>query len=124
MNAMHIIRHRRLLARLSLLLAADAVVFGGTDAHRVSAVVTIIGFGLLIATVYYLVYGILAIVRLYGVVIKHKQRLAGSLTGLAAFIVALQSVGELNVKDVLLVLPLVVVGYVYTAYGLDRQTPD
>ncbi len=122
--ASHLRRCRRLLSRLGLLLLADAIVFAGTDARKVNAIILIIGFGLLVATLYWVVYGSLAFIRLYGIVVKQKRRLAGSLTGMAACIVALQSVGELNVKDVLLLLPLVTIGYIYTAYGLIQHPTD
>src|SRR6267142_5648380 len=92
--------YRRRLVVLAGLLIADGVVFGGTDARKVNAAMLIIGFGLLMATVYYLVYGLLAFVKLYGLNIQGKRRLAGSFTGLTACLVALQSVGELNPRDV------------------------
>lgn len=122
--ASHLLSRRRRLSRLGLLLLADIVVFAGTDARKVNAILLIIGFGLLVATLYWLVYGGLSFIRLYGIVVKQKRRLAGSLTGLVACIVALQSVGELNIKDVLLLLPLVAIGYIYTAYGLNQRPTD
>jgi hypothetical protein len=116
--------HRRQLTGLAGLLIADGIVFGGTDARKVNAAMLIIGFGLLMASVYCLIYGLLAFVRLYGISIRGKRRLAGSFTGLTACLVALQSVGELNPRDVLLLLPLVAIGYLYSFYGPGRAGQD
>jgi hypothetical protein len=106
--------HRKQLVGLAGLLIADGLVFGSTDARKVNAAMLIIGFGLLMVTVYYLIYSLLAFVKLYGISIRRKRRLAGSFTGLIACLVALQSVGELNPRDVLLLLPVVAIGYLYS----------
>jgi len=113
----------KLIAGLGLLVA-DGLVFGMTDAGKVASFLLVVGFLLLIATIYCLFYGILAFARLYGLPIKRKRRLAGSLTGLTGCLVALQSVGELNIRDVLVLLPLVTIGYVYSFYGTRTDNPD
>lgn len=106
------------------LLIMDAVVFGSKDADRVASFILIIGFLLLLTTFYYAAYGLLAFARLYGLPIKRKRRLAGSVTGLVGCLVALQSVGELNVRDVLVLLPLVIIGYIYSFYSTDSSRLD
>ncbi len=68
-----------------------------------------------------LIYAFLVFLKFYGLVIQQKRRLAASLTGLLACVLALQSVGELNIKDVVLLLPLIVVGYAYASYNLSRH---
>jgi hypothetical protein len=107
---------QKLLLGLGLLLA-DGLVFGATNATQVASFVLVAAFLLLMATVYYLLFGLLMLARLYGLPIRRKQRLAGSLTGLVGCLVALQSVGELNVHDILVLLPLVIIGYIYSFYG-------
>jgi len=106
---------------LTLLLVADAIVFSGTDAHQVAAWLLIVGFGLAALTAYWLIYYGLAVLRLYGIVIQHRRRLAVTLTAVLAGIVALQSAGGLNPKDILLILPLVIIGYSYLSYGQRRD---
>jgi hypothetical protein len=113
----------RSLACLGLVVA-DLTVFTQTNATRVASFTLIIGFLALAATVYYAAYGLLAFARLYGLPVRRKRRLAASLTGLAGCLVALQSVGELNVRDVLLLLPLVTIGYLYSFYGAGASSPD
>jgi hypothetical protein len=112
--------HRSKLSGLILLLVADTVVLGGSDAKKVAAWMLIAGFGLVVATAYWLIYAALAFLRLYGLVIRRKRRLAVALSGLLAVMLALQSVGGLNPKDVLLLLPLIVIGYNYVSYNLNR----
>jgi hypothetical protein len=113
-------RHR--LGWLLLLLLADGLLLGGSDAKKVAAWVLILGFGLVAATIYWFIYAALAFLRLYGLVVRRKRRLAASLTGLLAIMLALQSVGGLNPKDIVLLLPLIVVGYNYVSYSVNRPT--
>jgi len=99
------------------LLVADCLVFSLTNARSVPSFMLIVGLILLLMTVYYLVYSLLTFARLYGLSIRRKRRLAGVLTGLMSGLVALQSIGELNSRDVLVLLPLAVIGYAYSFYG-------
>jgi hypothetical protein len=99
------------------LLAVDVTVFSSTNARNVPSFMLITGFVLLVATLYYLIYNLLTFARLYGLSIKRKRRLASVLTGLIAGLVALQSIGELNSRDTLVLLPLVIIGYAYSFYG-------
>lgn len=108
---------RKPVQRLLGLLAVDGVVFGSTNAGNAPSFMLIVGFLLLVVTFYYLVCGLLALSRLYGLTVKRKYRLAGSLTALIGFLVALQSIGELNTLDVAVLLPLVIIAYVYSFYG-------
>ena len=118
------VHHPRKFLGVAALLLADGIVFGGTDAVKVTSFMLIIGFALLMATFYCLVHGLLALAGLYGLAIRQKRRLAGSLTGLMACVVALQSVGELNLRDVLLLLPLVVIAYIYSSYASTARDSD
>ena len=99
------------------LLAADAVVFSLTNADNVPSFELMVGFLLLAVTFYYLMCSLLNFVRLYGVSIKRKRRLAVAMTGLMSGLVALQSIGELNSHDVVVLLPLMLIGYGYSFYG-------
>lgn len=108
---------RKHLFQLAGLLVLDGIVFGLTNASSASSFVLIIGFALLAATLYNLVYSILVFVGMYGLKLKHKQRLAIYLTSMLSGIVALQSIGELGGKDILVLLPLLVIGYLYSFYG-------
>jgi hypothetical protein len=99
------------------LLVADSVMFSLTNTRSVPSFILIVGFLLLAATFYSLAYALLAFARLYGLSIRRKRRLASAFTGVIAGLIALQSIGELNSRDVLLLLPLVIVGYAYSFYS-------
>jgi hypothetical protein len=115
---------RRHIWKFIGLLVVDGLGFSLTNAKSVPSFMLIVGFVLLIATLYYLVYSLLTFARLYGLSIRRKRRLAGSLTGLISGLVALQSIGELNSRDVLVLLPLVIIGYAYSFYGkTGTRTP-
>lgn len=75
-----------------------------------------VGFGLLVVTIYYLVYGLVSLAGLYGLRAKRKQRLSLALTGVLGILIALQSVGELGGRDILVLLPLAMLGYLYSSY--------
>lgn len=100
------------------LLAADVMMFSLTDAANVPSYGLIAGFILLSLTVYMLIHGFIsALGFLYGLNIgsvRRKRRLAGSCTGLISFVVALQSIGELSPRDIAVLLPLVILAYLYS----------
>ena len=103
------------------LLVVDAVIFGGSDPQKVPSIMLIIAFLLLIATFYYLVRSFIKAAGWYGLKTRHPGRLAAVITVVAGFIMALQSIGELTGRDILVLLPFVVIGYLYAAYGTKRQ---
>lgn len=98
------------------LLALDGIVFGMTNAGRVASFMMIIGFGLLLMTLYALIYGLVHLIGIYGLNLKRKRRVAvyGSL--LVGGLLALQSINELSRRDIMVWLPLIVIGYLYSNY--------
>jgi hypothetical protein len=98
------------------LLILDALLFGATDAATVPAAVVVIGFILLLLTLYAIIGAILALLSLYGLRLSHRPQLAGYLSVMFGGLMALQSIGELDKRDVLVLLPLIIVGYLYSAY--------
>lgn len=110
--------------QLSGLLVADSLVFGMTNPNQVPSIMLIIGFLLLSATAYYVYLGLLSVLKLYGVPIRYKKRLLKAATGLTAGMVALQSIGQLVVRDVLVLSLLTGMLYLYTAYAKNlKQAP-
>lgn len=112
---------RKRIWQFLVLLLADGFLFGGTNARNVVSYVVVIGFVLVMATLYYVLYGLLTVIRLYGIPIKHKRRLAACLTGLISGLVALQSIGELSQRDILVIVPLACLVYLYSFYGASRH---
>ncbi len=109
----HIFTHRSVW-QLGALCIADGIVFGGTSASSVASPMLITGFLLLAATAYQLLRVLITLASLYGLQVKRSRRLAVSLTGLASGLVALQSIGELSSRDALVLLPLAIIGYLYS----------
>lgn len=107
-------KHFRKFAALAIV---DGAMFGLTNPRSVPPIGLMAGFLLLVVTLYYLFSGLVRLTRLYGVRLKRPRRLALIATGLIAGLVALQSIGELNALDIMVLVPLVVVGYVYGYYG-------
>jgi hypothetical protein len=60
-------------------------------------------------------YGLFTFVAMYGLALK-PRRLAGSLTGFSCGLLALQSIGQLSWRDVAVLSPLILVGYLYSYY--------
>lgn len=107
---------RRIFWQALALLGLDATLFFTTDVRKVPSFVVIIGFGLLCLTLYWGIRVFLKLGRLYGITIKRQRSLALYLTAILGGLVALQSVGQLNNRDFLVLLPLSIIGYSYGAY--------
>lgn len=104
--------------RISGLLAVDGVIFGLTDPQQVPSLMLAGGFILLAITLYQLVLAVLHAAGWYGLPGgAHRKRQARVLTGLIGGLIALQSIGELGPRDVLVLLPLAVIVYLYISYG-------
>jgi len=115
---------RKQVWQLIGLLVLDGLLFGFTNSQSSPSFVLIVVFLALLATLYYLAYGLLSLISLYGLSIKRKRRLAASLAGLLGVLLALQSVGQLNSWDILVLLPLVIIGYAYSFYRTRGGYPD
>lgn len=103
------------------LLAADGLLFGLTDPHEVPSLLLAGGFVLLLVTLYQLFLVALAAAGWYGLPGgTHRQRQARVLTGVFGGLIGLQSVGELGIRDVLVLLPLAVIAYLYISYGKSQ----
>lgn len=103
------------------MLIVDIAFFTRTDASKIAPFLLIVGILLLAATFYELIYGLLSFARLYGLPIRHKNRLAIYLSGILVLIVALQSIGGLTPRDILVLLPLTTIGYIYGLYTSTRR---
>jgi hypothetical protein len=98
-------------------MLVDALLFGTTNATKASSFMVMVGFLLLSATFYYLIYGLIKLSGYYGLRIKNKRSLALYISGVTGALIALQSVGQLGPRDFLILLPLLLIGYFYSAYA-------
>lgn len=106
--------------RLSALFAADALVFGVTDPNETASFMLIVGFLLMSATAYYLFDGVLAFAGLYGFPARHRKRVLRASALLASGLLALESIGQLSARDILILGPLTGLAYFYLAYPARR----
>ena len=107
--------------RIGGLFAADALLFGVTDPKETQSFMLIVGFLLMAATLYYLLDGILMLTRLYGLPLRHRKRVLRAATLLLCGLLALQSIGQLSLRDVLIVGPLTMLMYFYIAYSKSSK---
>jgi hypothetical protein len=107
---------RKRVWRVLALLLIDIIFFGSTNTTKVASYLVIVGFLLLTMSFYQVIYYFLSFIKLYGIPIKRKSHLAIYLTVVLGILVALQSIGELSPKDIIVLLPLAAVGYVYSSY--------
>jgi hypothetical protein len=97
-------------------VVAAGLFFGLSDPSKVPSFVLIIGFGLLVAILYQGIYGLLTVSSWYGFLPnrRSRQRLATVTATALGSLVALQSIGELSHRDVLVLMPLMIGVYFYT----------
>lgn len=107
--------------RVSGLLLADLILFGSTDPSDTPSFMLIVGFLMLSATLYYLLDGILSFMRLYGLPARHRKRLLKAAAILTSGVIALQSMGQLSTKDILILTPLTGLLYFYLAYSKSAR---
>ena len=112
-----LLRHSRFWQGIAL-VAVDGLFFSTTNPTRVVSSVLIGGFLLLIVSLYYLYGLLLAAVRLYGLSLgRRSRRVTLFATAITVGLLALQSIGELSFRDILVLGPLAIVLYVYLGYG-------
>ena len=102
--------------QIAVLLVVDLLFFSSTNAATIVPVFLIVGFLLFGLTSYLLIYSLVSFIQLYGLPIRHKSSLAIFLSIVVSLIVALQSIGELSLRDILVIVPLTFVGYMYALF--------
>ena len=107
------------------LLLADGLFFNMTNPNTVPSWALIVGFVLVSTTVYSLFTGICQLGSFYGlwsgVNAKRIARLLGISSGIA---IALQSLGELSLRDVVVLLLLTAIAFVYISYGREQHSHE
>ena len=114
--------HRRVYQMAGLILA-DFLFFGLTDPARAPSALFIVAFILVTLSLYHLFRGIISIAKWYGVTSKHSKRAATVGAAGLGSLLALQSIGQLTVRDLAVMVPLVALGYFYFAYNKHATQP-
>ncbi|MHB1864991.1 MAG: hypothetical protein ACYCPS_02400 [Candidatus Saccharimonadales bacterium] len=99
-----------------ILLVIDSLFFGLTDPNTVNSVFLLISFVLFGASLYVLIQIILVYLIKLGFKFKNRKKIAVFAAVLVSLLLALQSVGQLTGRDVLIFIPLTVLLFIYIAY--------
>lgn len=102
------------------LLVIDAGFFGLTDPSRAASGYFIIAFLLLSLSIFLVVDSLFKLTKWYGIELKHRARFVGAIGGGVCGLIALQSIGQLSSRDVVLLLPLGLLAYMYVSYAPRR----
>jgi phosphatidylglycerophosphate synthase len=86
------------------------------NTNQAPSFMIIIGFVLLVISFFYVIYTLLGLAKLYGLNIRRRKRLSSYITALFGSMIALQSIGQLSPRDVAALLPLAIIGYLYSGY--------
>ena len=107
--------------RLLLLIGVDVVFFSVIDPRNAASFVVVVGFLLLLATIYALLQVCMEqIGQRLGLSKDNSKKLVLLLTVFLGVVVGLQSIGQLSLRDLLAITPLIIVLYFYLSYF--RQT--
>jgi hypothetical protein len=109
---------KRSIRLLLLTVVLDVLFFGLTNPAQVAPLWLMAGFILAAATVYWLIRLTLLVLALYFRGLKSQQRqLTTLLTAVATIMIGMQSMGQFSLKDFLVLIPLVLIGYFYIRYN-------
>jgi hypothetical protein len=121
----HTLLHNRHLQVCAALIAADCLVFSFVNPQTASAIWLIVGFGLLGCTFFGLAGLLATSLRSYGEQTHRAgKRFLRYGAGIGLVLVGLQSIGQLTVRDVVALVPFVVVAYLYFGYGRRLSTEE
>ena len=111
------------LVRYALVLfVLDIIFYGSLNPAKVAQVMLVVGYLLLMANLYLLIYGVTSLIRLYGIKLKNRKRFSLYICLFIGLIIALQSIGELSGHDVFVILLIAGFSYGYITYvGQAKQ---
>ena len=105
------------LLRIAALLLVDSIFFGAINPRDTLAIVIVVGFALLVVTIYTIVDLLLVVAeRVVRFKERTRHRILLSVTAVTGMLIAMQSIGQLTPRDVLAIVPLVLVGAFYVSY--------
>lgn len=110
------ILENRLTIKAVILLVADGLFFGLINPNTANSTLLLVGFILFGLSLYLLIEAIFLILRKIGIEVKRSKKITGYIVIPVCLLLALQSLGQLSVFDILIVIPLVVLLYIYTTY--------
>lgn len=117
------LKHKPLVIYASLTVLAALLFFTATNPTNLPSWGLMAGYVLSVAVMYFAVRLLVTVLAVYLPVIgRQRRRLVRLLTAIAALLVAMQSAGQLTIKDMLVLVPLVAIGYFYMTYAARSQS--
>ena len=117
------IKHRRILS-LSLLIL-EVIFFSLINPYNSQTVVLVIGIFLVILDYYFIIrYLIFYLARIYRTVDSQKYRIILFVTIPGALFIILKSLNQLAIGDILVIILLSIMGYIYMWYISNRKSVD
>ena len=119
---MNFLRVKKLKTFL-LLLVVDVFFFGFTNPSKTASIVVVLGFILLILSFY---MGLDLLTRLlitqFALSEQNRRKVVLLVSVLCAILLAMQSIGQLTLKDTIAIIPLVAILYFYPSYYCKKRT--
>ncbi len=113
------LKSKRFLIMMSLLVL-NGLFFSITNPDHINSGMLIVGFIFLGVTIYAIMDLFLYLISRTGVNIKNRRRLAIFLAILFSVLLALQSIGQLSARDILVIIPLWLMFYIYLTHIRPR----
>jgi hypothetical protein len=110
---------------LFLLLIVDACIFTLVNPHQAPSLVIEGAYLLVVITFYLLLAQFLKLVgKLIGLPLYTQKKLTLIATVCAAVLIGMQSIGQLALRDLLAIIPLVIVLYFYLSYYGNQKREE
>lgn len=114
------IHKHRLTWQIIAILIIDGFFFGFVNPNKVNSLYLIVGFILVGITIYIFLQLLMTFFIKIGIRIKNRRKIAVFVSILLSLLLSLQSIGQLTVRDVIIIVPIAVLLYIYTAYIRPR----
>jgi hypothetical protein len=114
------IHKKSLTWQILTMLIIDGLFFGYLNPNKVNSLFLIVGFVLVGLTIYLFMQLVLIFFKNLGFKIKNRRKAAIFIAVLLSLLLSLQSIGQLTLRDVLIIIPIAVLLYIYTAYIRPR----
>ena len=115
----NLVKNKLYLSKISqglALLIIDSVFFGATDPAQAPSGFFIIAFILAGFSFYWVANLLYQSAMSYGAPLRHRKRAVIYTTICLMIVVALQTVGQLSSRDIVLILPFALMAYLYISY--------
>jgi hypothetical protein len=115
MNLTQVLKSKMIRLIVSITVV-DIVFFSNISAQNANTAEIILGFSLFLVSNYAICRILVRTLSIYGLPIKNVKRLSVYLSVFVGLIIALQSIGELTIKDAIILLPLSYLSYTYYSF--------